>query len=224
MIKVKSLRWPLVGLLAVIVFTIAFNPPTTLGIAAEESNGQYSFAGGTEPWAVSLAGLIILAYFVLTYAKPSENRIPMPGVFRRFVAFWVDFVMAMMATAPIVGILPAVAEWRRTGVFEWTFERNAPAPFDSLLSWAAFALAAVTLVFYFAWPLVRRRPTPGACIVGYQVMPDDETSLNLGQAIQRTLLGFVAVCTGFLAPFVARDRKKGKFWLDKAFRTRAVRL
>ena len=40
----------------------------------------------------------------------------------------------------------------------------------------------------------------------------------------RTFLGFVAVSAFYLAPFLARDRKKGQFWLDKVFGTRAVRL
>jgi uncharacterized RDD family membrane protein YckC len=81
-----------------------------------------------------------------------------------------------------------------------------------------------TLAFYFTWPLVRRRPSPGACIFGYQVVPDEGTTLNLGHAILRMVLGFVAVGTWYVAPFVARDQKKGKFWLDKIFSTRAVRL
>jgi hypothetical protein len=224
MIKVQKLRWPLVGLAAVIFVASSLNPPATLGMSMVLSNGQYSITGGTEPWALSLAILIILSYFVLMYAEPSENRIPLRGVFRRFVAFWLDFMIAMMATGPIAGILPVLVEWRRTGIFEWTLDRNTPAPGDLLLSWAGFVLAVAALIAYFAWPLVRRRPSPGACIVGYQIVPDAGTYLNLGQAILRTLLGFVATCAAYLAPFVARDKKKGKFWLDKVFRTHAVRL
>jgi len=224
MIKVRNLRWPLVGLVAVVFVASGLNPPTTLGLSIVWSNSQYSITGGTEPWALSLAVLIILSYFVLMYAEPSENRIPLPGVFRRFVAFWLDFMIAMMVIGPIAGILPVLVEWKRTRIFAWTFERSAPAPSDLLLSWTVFALAGATLIAYFAWPLVRRRPSPGACIVGYQVVPDEGTSLNLGRAILRTFLGFIATCAAYLAPFVAREQKKGKFWLDKVFGTRAVRL
>ena len=212
------------GLFAVVILSIWFNPPTTLGLAAEESNGQYSFAAGTEPWALSLAALIILAYFVLMYAEPSTNRVPLPGVFRRFAAFWLDFLIAMMATAPITGILPAIVEWRRTKVFEWSFERNVPAPSDWLVSWAGFTLTLITLIFYFSWPLIRRRPSPGACILGYQVVPEEGTSLKLGRAVLRTVAGFVAVCVWFSAFLARREQKKGKFWLDRVFGTRAVRL
>ncbi len=133
MIRVKGLRWPFICLLAVIIFSIGFNAPTTLGLAAETSNDGYSLAGGTQPWALSLAALIMLAYFVLMYAEPSASRVPLPGIFRRFVAFWLDFLIAMMMAGPIVGLLPTIVEWRRTGVFEWAIERNTPAAWDSLL-------------------------------------------------------------------------------------------
>lgn len=71
---------------------------------------------------------------------------------------------------------------------------------------------------------VRRRPSPGTCIVGYQIVAEDGVELTLPKALLRTLLGFIALCAAYLAPFVQRDRKNGKFWLDKVFRTQAVTL
>jgi len=61
-------------------------------------------------------------------------------------------------------------------------------------------------------------------VLGYQVVFEEGKTPSLGAAILRTLLGFLAVCAAYLAPFVGRDRKKGKFWLDKIFGTQAVKL
>ncbi len=221
--KAQNLRWPLAGLVVVIICAIGVNPPTTLGLNVETSNGQYGFAGGTQPWALCLAALIILAYFVLMYAEPSPSRIPLRGLFRRFVAFWLDFFIAMMVAGPIAGILPTIVEWRRSGILEWSFQRNTPVASDSLVAWAAFIVAIVVLVFYFSWPILRGRPSPGTCILGYQVIPEDGTTLSLRQALLRTLLGFIAVCGAFAA-FVGRNQKSEQFWLDRIFGTRAVRL
>ena len=58
--------------------------------------------------------------------------------------------------------------------------------------------------------------------MGYQVLPDDGSTLTVGRALLRTLLGSAAVSIPFIAPFVARDRSKGKFWVDQVFQTRAV--
>jgi hypothetical protein len=84
--------------------------------------------------------------------------------------------------------------------------------------------AFIALVFYYALPLIRRKPSPGACILGYQVVPDNGSTFSMGRAVLRTLLGFVAVCSPYIAPFVARDRRQGKFWVDQVFQTRAVLL
>ena len=158
------------------------------------------------------------------YTVPSGLGNPLPGVVRRFVAFWLDFVLAMMAVAPIFGVLPALTEWRRTGVFKWVFERPNAAPGDGLLIAAQALVISVALVFYYAFPLLRRRPSPGTCMVGYQVIAEDGTTLNVRTALLRTLLGLIALCVAYLAPFIERDSKNGKFWLDKVFGTRAVML
>ena len=130
----------------------------------------------------------------------------------------------MMAIAPIFGVVPTLTEWRRTGVFEWVFERPNAASGDGFLIAAQLLLCSVALVFYYAFPLVHRRPSPGTCIVGYQVIAEDGITLTVQTAVLRTLLGFLALCVAYLAPFIERDSKNGKFWLDKVFGTRAVML
>jgi len=158
------------------------------------------------------------------YSPPIHVGSPLPGVLRRFLAFWLDFILAMVAVGPIFGVLPVLIEWRRTGVFEWTFERTSPAPGDKLLLTIGLLSCSVSTVVYYAIPLVRRKPSPGTCILGYQIVADDDLTVPLQTALLRTVLGFIALCVAYLAPFVARDRKNGKFWLDKVFGTRAVLL
>jgi uncharacterized RDD family membrane protein YckC len=220
----KNFKWLFVGLLVVLLFVGIAVEPTSIGLWAQWSNDRYHFGGGTQPWALAFAALVVGLYFLLMYAAPFGVGRPLPGVVVRFVAFWLDFVLAMMVVAPIFGILPTVTEWRRTGVFEWVFDRTNSAPGDGLLIVAQFLLISVALVFYYAFPLVRRRPSPGTCIVGYQVVAEDGVTMTLRTALLRTLLGFIALCVAYLAPFIERDRKNGKFWLDKVFGTRAVTL
>ena len=81
-----------------------------------------------------------------------------------------------------------------------------------------------SLMLYYAVPIVRRRPSPGACVLGYQILPDAGWELTFSQALSRTFAGFLAVAGCWLAPFVAREPKAGKFWLDRLFHTHAVRL
>jgi len=123
-----------------------------------------------------------------------------------------------------MGILPALTEWKRTGVLAWNFERTTQAPGDNLMATIVGVSCFVGLILYYTFPLVRGKPSPGDCIVGYQIIPDEGTTLSFRKALLRTLMGFIAAWAFYLAPFVARDRKNGKFWLDMVFGTRAVKL
>jgi len=222
--RAKHFRGLFAGLLLLLLFVGIVTEPTTVGVGAQWSNNRYLFGGGTQPWAIAFSALVISLYLLLMYSAPVGIGKPLPGVVRRFVAFWLDFVLAMLAVAPIFGVLPALTEWRRTGVFKWVFERPNAAPGDGPLIAAQALVISIALVFYYAFPLLRRRPSPGTCIVGYQVVADDAVTLNLQTVLLRTLLGFIAILVAYFAPFVGRDRKNGKFWLDKVFGTRAVML
>jgi len=220
----KHFRWLFIGLLLLLLFAGIVAGPTRIGLWAQWSNDHYSFGGGTQPWALAFSALVISLYLLLMYAAPSGVGTSLPGVVPRFVAFWLDFVFAMMAVTPIFGMALTLTEWRRTGVFEWVFERSNAGPGDGVLITAQVLVCSAALVFYYAFPLMRRRPSPGTCIVGYQVVAEDGITLTVRAALLRTLLGFFALCVAYLAPFIERDSKNGKFWLDKVFGTRAVKL
>ena len=220
----KDLRWPFLAVLAVALLLISISEPATFGISQEWTNGAYRFAGGTHPGALIVALVLVVLYLLLMFAKAANVGEPLPGVFRRFVTFWIDFVLAMMLITPVMGILPALTEWKRTRTFQWHFERTIHAPGDGWLTAVGAVFLVAGLVFYFALPLIRRKPSPGACITGYQIVPDDGITMTTQRAILRTLLGFIALCIAYLAPFIERDRENGKFWLDKVFRTRALVL
>jgi uncharacterized RDD family membrane protein YckC len=130
----------------------------------------------------------------------------------------------MAAAVPLVGIAPTLMEWRRTGIFAWSFARDVSAPYDIWLSVILTLVAFILMALYFALPLVRARPTPGSCIMGYQILSDEGSGLTLRSALKRVCFGFVAVCSAYFVAFKRRDRSNGKFWLDFKFGTRAVTL
>jgi uncharacterized RDD family membrane protein YckC len=220
----KELRWLFLAVLAVAFFLSFISEPISLGVSQQWTNGKYSFAAGTRPIALAFSFVIVALYMLLMFAPPANLGAPLPGVFRRFITFLLDFILAMMVIGPVMGILPALTEWGRTGTFRWNFERTTQVSGDGWLTSAGLILCFAALIFYFAFPLTRHRPSPGACIAGYQIVPDDGVTITPKAAVLRTLLGFIAACAAYLAPFIERDRKRGKFWLDKVFGTRAVIL
>ena len=222
--EAKYLRWMFVVVLLALVFWGFFAGPTTLGVSTEWSGNSYRCAGGTHPVALGFALYILVFYAVLVFSPVERPGQPLPGVVRRSIAYWLDFILAMTAITPIIGLLPALAEWRRTGAFAWNFARASHAPGDAFLNAVVLVLSLVALLFYYTFPLVRIRPSPGTCIMGYQIVPMEGVRLTPGTALGRTLLGITAVMGAYLAPFVVRDKKNGQIWLDKIFRTRAMRL
>ncbi|MGB6742910.1 MAG: RDD family protein, partial [Terracidiphilus sp.] len=133
---------------------------------------------------------------------------------RRLGAFCVDFLLVLACISPVLGLIPILAEWRRTGVFAWSFVRASPAPGDSLLSVLTILLAIPALLVYFVCPLMRSRPSPGSCVLGYQIIGDGGTRITPLVALKRTVLGFT-----FLG-----DRKAQVVRIDRWFGTHAVKL
>jgi hypothetical protein len=222
--KTNEFRWPFLVVLVAIVVLTAIAAPVNLGISAEWSNSNYRFSGGTAPWALGLSFVIGGLYFWLMYAPSARLLKPLPGILRRFIAFWIDFILAIMASAPIFGLIPSLMEWKRTAIFQWNFERAIPATSDKFVLAMTMVLMLPTFIAYYAFPLLRCRPSPGSCVVGYQITVDDGVVMTIRRAILRTLVGFFAVASAYAAPFIARDPKRGTFWLDTVFRTRAVEL
>src|SRR5438105_3722623 len=161
--KPKELRWMFVAVLAVLLIVGFLSDPISIGVSEQWASGSYRFAGGTHPGALAFSALIAFLYILLLFSEPVDPGKPLPGVLRRFVAFYLDMILAIMAMAPVFGLLPTLLEWRRTGVFEWNFERTTPAPGDGFMAESEIGLMFVALAFYFAIPLMRKRPSPGSC-------------------------------------------------------------
>lgn len=222
---VRKFRRVFLALLGLILcLSTVWPEEIAFGASIEWVNGEYAFSAGARPWSIGLAAVILVAFVVFMQARGVESARPLPGLLRRFGAFWLDFVLALFALGPLLGIVPMVVEWRRTGVFTWYFARNTQAAGDVSVALLLTSLLIIGLLFYFTIPLVLRRPSPGACVAGYQVVADVGYSLSLRRALLRNLVGYIALCSAWIAPFVGRNQQDGKFWLDKVFHTRAVHL
>jgi hypothetical protein len=213
--NVKHYRWVIVPLIVVWWAIFDSQPgPLTIGMTQEFEDGKYRIAGGSAPWALACSVVLVSVYILLMLAPVAESRQGFSGWWRRFTAFWLDFLFGIAAVAPVIGLVPILIEWKRTGVFAWTFERVTPAAGDDLVSAITFVLMVPAILFYFACPIVRSRPSPGACVMGYQIVGDGGVKIIWLTALKRTLLGFT-----FLG-----DRKRAVPRIDSWFGTHVVRL
>lgn len=223
-IPVRYFRWIFLGSIAALYVVGLVSGPLTVGENIETTNGQYHVAGGTTPGMMAISAGVLLFYLVLVSSPFSDQGRPLPGVFRRFVAAWLDLLIGMMTLIPLLAIIPSLVEWHRTGEFQWLFERTTPAPWDGWITALLAILCFAGFATYITLPLVRGTPSPGSCIMGYRITTDEGAPMSAGKAAVRTLLGFVALSAWIVAPILGRDRNKGKLWPDKWLGTRAVRL
>ena len=112
----KHFRWLFLPLALYLLFR-DYSKTIVIGASLEIHDGEYHFAGGTEPKAIACALGIILLYGLFLFSLPAKHGNPMTGVFRRLLAACLDFILSMMAIVPILGLSLTLIEWKRTGVF-----------------------------------------------------------------------------------------------------------
>ena len=224
--SLELFRWVLAGVFVLEIIGSFFLPngAGSLGVSSEWANEGYRFAAGSSVWALSVAAVNVILYLALMKMTVAASAgLAMTGLFKRWLAFWIDFVWVMASVAPLAGLLAVLLEAKHTNHFVWAFERTTRSGTDIPIAIVAGLINVAALVFYFALPVMWGRPSPGACLLGYQVLPNEPGAVTLGKAVQRELYGFVAVCGAPLAPFVSGGRLVNS-WLDEKFGVRAVTL
>ena len=221
--KITDVRWIFVGLLAVWLFQTFSSSSAELTSVFTLSNNE--LVAKTSPFDLGCSLVLLVLYLLLVNAEVSRTAGCLPGVFRRFIAFWIDLIAMVSLLVPIMAFIPLSAEWARTsGDLQWALERTATSTGETIFVTSLFFLGLLLPLLYYAIPLMNQRPTPGACVMGYRIVPDTGTTLTFKKALLRTMLGFVAACAAWAAPFLGRRREEGKFWLDMVFSTHAVKL
>jgi uncharacterized RDD family membrane protein YckC len=214
--NVRHFRWVILPLVVVAGgFAFLSHLPYTLGFSAGTStDAGFHISAGSAPWALEASAVYLLVYLLLMFAPQAQLGEQLTGWWRRFSAFWIDFLFLMTILAPTIGFIPVYMEWRRTGVYVWAFKRVSPAPGDTVTIAITTVLMIVMFLSYFVLPLVRARPSPGTCVMGFQIVRDDGGEFSLATALKRTVAGFT-----FLG-----DRHRPVARIDSWFGTHAARL
>jgi hypothetical protein len=222
--KAASLRWFLLAYFVLLIAAAQIRSNEMGGSGPTWLDGNYGFEAGAPPWSLAFGIIGVGLFIVLISSSVDESAKPMPHLFRRWIAGWIDWILAFVAPTPFAGLAFVWIEYRRTGVFKWIIQSQDPSnlQMDMIVLFILFSM-----VLYFAVPWWLGKPTPGACILGYRICPNDGSRFTFRNAIFRVLLGSVALLgwpSWILSYFLKRDKSRGKFWLDAVFKTHAQRL
>jgi len=220
-VRACSLRWFLLAYFALLLTATEARSRELAGLGPTWLDGNYGFEAGAPPWSLAI-GLFGVGFLIALMSGSVEKTArPMPHLLRRWIAGWIDWILAFVVPTPFAGLAFVWIEYRRTGVFRWISQSQEPSTLQlNLIVLFIFSF----LVLYFAVPWWLGKPTPGACILGYRVTADEGSRLGFGRAIFRVLLGCVALFgwpSWILSYFLKRDKARGKFWLDAVFKTHA---
>ncbi len=163
-----------------------------------------------------LFGLLIL--IVTCRRKKNQMDLSRPvGLFKRFTAFFIDFLLYLVIIAPPLVFLALTLEGIRTGEFSWFFSRHYPVYTDIIVG-IAIVLALIAFFILFALPVSRKQQSLGQYFMGFGIVRK-EGSLSLFKACLRFLMMYLTVALFFISGPMALLRKDKRMWGDLVFDT-----
>ena len=193
-----------------------FGGGASLSISYSPMGYVFYAHGSNMMFVMLLLMLIALLGSFKRHQAPLDIQRP-AGIFRRFCAMFLDFIVYVcIAVVPIV-ILALVIEASHTGSFQWTVARNTKRSTDSLFGILIF-LIMLGIIVLFALHVYRRQQSIGQMIMGYAVIPEGE-SISLIKAILRALLAYPTIILFIVSVPMALFRQDKRMWHDLVFKT-----
>ena len=178
--------------------------------------------GGSSSAGSLIISLAIVAFLFLRPNQPvAIDTNGVVGVWRRLVAFYIDFVVVLLAIVPIAAVPLLIAEAGHTGAFEWSFVREFARPGDELFVLPGIFASFAALYFYFFLQPSTGRQTVGEYLLGFKVIA--ATDIGSGPLYgARPITAFIGLCTWPISVYFALRTPDKTFWWDTRSRTRAV--
>jgi len=172
-----------------VIFTHSFT-----GVRLEQHNGEYLFQTGSSSEAVLVSVFMIpFTFLYKTKGKPKISNKPITA-WRRFLAFLIDFSMALAIISPILALPALLVEWQNTNSFSWHFTRDWPRHSDSFDAMIGVILTMIWILIYLSFPLVKGKQTFGQLLMGYRISDFMGRKITFKRAILRNICGFVVLC------------------------------
>ncbi len=210
--------------LLVLVGTVALSASLAgdyVGVSSSCVNGDCIVGASSSPGSVMIS-LAIIGFVVFQPEWKSQiDTSRAVGVWRRFGAFFIDFLLVLLAVAPLTTLPMLFAEAAHTGEFHWSFIRDFGRPNDTLFVLPAVLLGFASLYFYFFYLPWKSKQTVGEYILGFKIVAASGQGFSPNYAL-RPMMSFIGLCAWPVSVFLALRNEDKRFWWDTKSRTRAV--
>lgn len=164
-------------------------------------------AAYTTPIAPLFSVLGIVLVFVLMRQELQVGDSRIAPLWRRYVAFLIDFWFSLFVFANVTAMAPLLLEAERTGSFQWRFERDYSVPSDWTMA-VLILICIATMVAYYVSPLANRRQTVGFWRLRIATVSSGGmvVALPLSTVFRRAYMEF----SGLFSPFSVWRVAKGR--------------
>jgi len=211
------------GLVFIVTIALFFGVTSAsggyVGVSSQCINQQCFVAASTSLISI-VAGLVFFAFaisFPRGDRKASENN---TGVWRRFGAFFLDFMVVLLALTPITVLPTLIAEYVHTNSYAWTFQRDFSRSTDNWIIIPTVFLMFGGLYYYFYKFCLLSKQTLGQYVSGYRIQSIDGP-MNSQKARKRVLLSILGLCLWPISVILGL-RNKRVFWWDSSSGTQAL--
>jgi len=195
----------------------------SIGAGSSCENGKCITYASSSLLSVILS--VGLLYFLCSYPqlKYIQDKSKIVGVWRRFGAFYLDFMVALIGITPLLAVPLLLQESSYTGHFDWVFEREFSRSSDSSYLLPSVGIAFWFLFYYFYKHAKSGRQTIGQYVLGYKVVGNTE-KLADSEWGMRVIYSYIGLCAGPFSLYFALKSPDKAFWWDNATNTKVIRV
>ena len=164
-------------LVSTIIFVFWYEGDT-LGWAGYSGNGVQHVSAGTTPAALVLALVGVAIVSLVAKRELHVFDFQIAPLWRRYVAVLIDLWFFVFTYGALSAMIPLMLEARRTGAFQWAFERDYVVSAD-WLGGVLVLTGLAAMVGYFVLTLANRRQTLGRWMVRIATVNVDGSAVRL---------------------------------------------
>jgi len=123
-----------------------------VGLSYFRSGEKTVVSSATHPVPLVWAAAGICFFWILMRKEFREEPTACASLARRFLAFLVDLYLVVLVSGSVLVLIPLSVEARRTGHFEWSFDREYVVPTDAYVLLPLSLIGVLVLFFIMRIP------------------------------------------------------------------------
>ncbi|MCV6623852.1 MAG: RDD family protein [Cellvibrionaceae bacterium] len=204
-----------------IIYFIPNQSGGSVGVSSQCVNSNCVVTASSSISGVVLGLLLAILVFFFPRKRFIENSDGVVGLWRRFGAFILDFIVILTIISPAASLPILITESGYTGGFEWSFTREFSRDSDNILILPViFGMFAIIFLYFYVHAKSGNQ-TFGQYILNYVVSSSEDGKEP--QFAKRVLYSYIGLCAWPVSVILALRSENKECWWDKTTNTKLVK-